>query len=165
MNRGYSREWFLQIVDKLRAARPGIVFSTDIIVGFPGETDAEFAETAALMRAVEFEQAYIFKYSKRQDTPAAAMPGQVNAAVKEERNLALNKLLTATMLRRNRQLVGQTVEVLVEGRSAKNPRRLFGRTRTNKGVVFEGNDQQKGTLVPVPVKWATDLTLYGTGKP
>jgi len=93
MNRGYSREWFLKIVDKLRARKPGIALSTDIIVGFPGETEEDFSETAALMRDVEFDQAYIFKYSKRRDTPAAGMPDQVSREVKDQRNKTLLTML------------------------------------------------------------------------
>ena len=162
MKRGYTRESYLRIVEKLRKARPDIFFSTDIIVGFPGETDEDFEQTASLMREVQFEQAYIFKYSKRRDTPAATMPEQVGSAVKEARGHALIEILNETTARRNGELVGQTVEVLVEGRSAKNKRRLFGRMRNSKGVVFEGGDELKGRLLPVRIERVTPLTLYGT---
>jgi len=161
MRRGYDRAMFLRIVEKLRAAQPKIVFSSDIIVGFPGETEEDFEQTASLMREVPFEQAYIFKYSKRRNTPAAEMTEQVPTPVKEERNQQLLAILNETATRKNRELVGQTVEVLVEGRSPKNAARMFGRTRTNKGVVFEGNLRHKGALLSVRVERATVVTLYG----
>jgi tRNA-2-methylthio-N6-dimethylallyladenosine synthase len=161
MNRGYSREWFLKILEKLRAAQSKIELSTDIIVGFPGETAADFEETVALMREVVFDQAYIFKYSTRRDTPAAVLPDQVSTAVKEERNQTLLEILNAGILRKNQQLVGQTVEVLVEGQSLRQAHRMFGRTRTNKGVVFEGGTQRRGQLLPIKIERATTVTLYG----
>lgn len=161
MKRGYTRDSYLRIVEKLRAARPGIAFSTDIIVGFPGETDEDFADTASLMREVQFDQAYIFKYSKRRDTPAAEMSGQVSTPVKEARNQALLEILNKTTTERNRALIGRKVEVLVEGPSPKKRDRLFGRTRTNKGVVFEGGAELKGRLLPVTVERVTAATLYG----
>jgi len=161
MRRGYDRAKFLRIVEKLRAAQPKMVFSSDIIVGFPGETEEDFQETVSLLREVPFEQAYLFKYSKRRGTPAAEMAGQVPTAVKEERHKRLLAALNETALRKNREWVGQIVEVLVEGQSAKNAQRCFGRTRTNKGVVFEGDLRHKGALLPVRVERATVVTLYG----
>jgi len=162
MKRGYDRAKFLRIVEKLRAAQSKMVFSSDIIIGFPGEAEADFEQTASLMREVSFEQAYIFMYSKRRGTPAAAMEEQVPTAVKEERHHRLLEMLNETALRKNRELVGHTVEILVEGPSAKNPRRMFGRTRTNKGVVFEGDLRHKNALLSVRIERATDVTLYGT---
>jgi tRNA-2-methylthio-N6-dimethylallyladenosine synthase len=161
MNRGYSREWFLRIVEKLRAVRSGIALSTDIIVGFPGETEEDFAQTASLMREVQFDQAYIFKYSERRDTPAAEMPDQLSDEVKERRNQSILQILNDHLAGENRRLVGRTVEILVEGRSDKNPRRMFGRTRTNKGVVFDGSKRHKGQLLPLRIERATLTTLYG----
>lgn len=161
MNRGYSREWYLRIVDKLRAAHPDMAISTDIIAGFPGETEEDFEQTASLMRGVEFDQAYIFKYSKRRDTPAADMPDQVSEKVKEERNQVLLEILNERMARKNQALVGQTVEILVEGRSEKGGKRMFGRTRTNRIVFFDGDERHKGELLPVRIERATTITLYG----
>ena len=161
MKRGYSRAWFLRIVEKLRAARPDIALSTDIIVGFPGETEEDFVQTASLMHEVKFDQAYIFKYSTRRDTPAAAMPNQLSDDVKEQRNQAALRILNDHLARENQRLVGQTVEVLVEGRSDKKPQRMFGRTRTNKGVVFDGNQRHKGQLLRLRIERATLTTLYG----
>ena len=161
MNRGYTREWFLKIVEKLRQARPGMAISTDIIVGFPGETEEDFEQTASLMREVEFDQAFIFKYSKRRDTPAADMPDQLSDEAKERRNRILLQILNERMLRKNQALVGRTVEVLVEGRSEKGGRRLMGRTRANRIVVFDGSERHQGELVPIRVERATTVALYG----
>jgi tRNA-2-methylthio-N6-dimethylallyladenosine synthase len=161
MNRGYTREWYLRIVDKLRAAQPKIAISTDIIAGFPGETEEDFEQTASLMRDVQFDQAYIFKYSKRQDTPAADMPDQVSEKEKERRNQALLGILNSGMARMHQKLVGQMVEILVEGRSEKGGRRMFGRTRTNRIVFFDGSERHKGELLPVRIERATTITLYG----
>jgi tRNA-2-methylthio-N6-dimethylallyladenosine synthase len=161
MNRGYSREWFLRIVEKLRAARPGIAISTDIIVGFPGETEEDFQQTVSLMREADFDQAFVFRYSTRRDTPAAEMPGQLPEQVKEARHQALLALLNERMLQKHRAMLGQTVEILVEGRSEKGGRRMMGRTRTNRIVVFDGSDRHKGQLLPVRIEHATATTLYG----
>ena len=161
MNRGYTREWYMRIMDKLRAAQPKIAISTDIIAGFPGETEDDFEQTASLMRDVQFDQAYIFKYSKRQDTPAADMPEQVSEKEKERRNQVILEILNAGMARIHQKLVGQTVEILVEGRSEKAGKRMFGRTRTNKIVFFDGSERHKGELLPVRIERATTITLYG----
>ena len=161
MNRGYSCEWYLRIVEKLRAAQPKIAISTDIVVGFPGETEEDFEQTVSLMRGVQFDQAYIFKYSKRRDTPAAGMPDQLCDDVKEQRNQTLLSMINRSMARKNQQLVGETVEILVEGRSEKCGKRFTGRTRTNKIVVFDGGERHCGELLPVRIERATVTTLYG----
>ena len=161
MNRGYSREWYLTILDKLRDAQPGIAISTDVIVGFPGETEEDFEQTASLMQDVEFDQAYIFKYSKRRDTPAAEMPDQLSDDEKERRNQVVLQILNERMARKHQELVGQTLEILVEGRSEKAGKRMFGRTRTNKIVLIEGDERNKGELLPVRIERATTITLYG----
>jgi len=161
MNRGYTREWYRRIVDKLRAAQPKIAITTDIIAGFPGETEQDHEETASLMREVQFDQAYIFKYSKRQDTPAADMPDQVSEREKERRNQALLEILNTGMACANQKLVGHTVEILVEGRSQKGGRRMFGRTRGNRLVFIDGSERHKGELIPVRIERATTITLYG----
>jgi tRNA-2-methylthio-N6-dimethylallyladenosine synthase len=161
MNRGYSREWYLGILEKLREAQPDIAISTDVIVGFPGETEEDFEQTASLMREVEFDQAYIFKYSPRRDTRAAEMPDQLSDDEKERRNQILLDILNERMNRKNQELVGQTVEILVEGRSEKAGKRMFGRTRTNKIVFFDGDERHQGELLPVRIERATTITLYG----
>jgi len=160
MNRPYTRERYLEIVAELRAVRPYIYFSTDVIVGFPGETDEDFAQTRELLEAVNCDMAYIFKYSIRTGTPAAEMPGQVADETKEQRNQILLDLLHQNSVRRNLSLVGRTEEVLVEGRD-KTGRRFTGRTRGNRVAVFEANERLIGQLVPLRIERTTVSTLYG----
>ena len=161
MHRGYTRERFLGIIEKLRHARPGIGISTDIIVGFPGETEEDFEQTLSLAREVEFDQAYIFKYSPRRDTPAADMDGQLSTAVKEERNERLLRLVNEIAARNYEKLMGTQVQILVEGPSKKNPARMMGRTRCNKIVVFDGSDRHRGQIMDVKITRAGSFTLYG----
>ncbi|HOB33896.1 MAG TPA: tRNA (N6-isopentenyl adenosine(37)-C2)-methylthiotransferase MiaB, partial [Verrucomicrobiota bacterium] len=161
MHRGYTRERYLEIIRKLRAIRPDIGLSTDIIVGFPGEREEDFEETLSLMREVDFDQAFIFKYSERRDTPAAAMPDQVPVAVREERNQRLLALVNELAGRRYEQFVGRQVQILVEGPSKRNPARMMGRTRCNKIVVFEGSERHRGQLMDVRITRAGSFTLYG----
>jgi tRNA-2-methylthio-N6-dimethylallyladenosine synthase len=160
MNRPYTRERYLEIVAALRAVRPDIYFSTDIIVGFPGETDEDFAQTRELLEAADCDMAYIFKYSVRTGTPAAEMPGQVPGETKEQRNQILLDLLHRNSVRRNLSLVGRTEEVLVEGRD-KTGRRFTGRTRGNRVAVFEANERLIGQLVSLRIDRTTVSTLYG----
>jgi tRNA-2-methylthio-N6-dimethylallyladenosine synthase len=161
MHRGYTRERFLEIVGKLRQVKRNIGLTTDFIVGFPGETEADFEETLSLVREVEFDQAYIFRYSERRDTPAALMPEQLPVAVREERNQRLLALVNECAARRYEALVGQPVQILVEGPSKRNQDRLTGRTRCNKIVVFEGFDRHLGQVMDVRVTRAGGFTLYG----
>jgi tRNA-2-methylthio-N6-dimethylallyladenosine synthase len=160
MNRPYTRERYLEIVAALRAVRPDIYFSTDVIVGFPGETDEDFAQTRELLEAVNCDMAYVFKYSVRTGTPAAEMPGQVPDETKEQRNQILLDLLHQNSVRRNLSLVGCTEEVLVEGRD-KTGQRFTGRTRGNRVAVFEANERLVGQLVPLRIERTTVSTLYG----
>jgi len=160
MKRPYSRDRYLEIVASLRAARPAMAFSTDIIVGFPGETDADFEDTRSLCRAVDFDMAYIFKYSVRTGTPAATMPDQVPEDVREERNRVLLEDLKEDSVRRAQTLVGTVQEVLVEGPD-KTGERFMGRTRGNRATVFEAAPRLVGTLVPVEITRASVSTLYG----
>jgi tRNA-2-methylthio-N6-dimethylallyladenosine synthase len=161
MHRGYTRERFLQLVSKLRQVRPGIGLSTDLIVGFPGETENDFEETLSLAREVEFDQAYIFRYSERRDTPAAAMPDQVPQSVREERHQRLLSLINEIAGRRYQALVGRKMEILVEGPSKRNAQRLTGRTRCNKIVVFAGAERHRGQVIEVQITRAGSFTLYG----
>jgi tRNA-2-methylthio-N6-dimethylallyladenosine synthase len=160
MHRGYTRERYLNLVAKLRQARPEIGLSTDFIVGFPGETEADFEETLSLAREAEFDQAYIFRYSERRDTPAALMPGPLPLSVREERHQRLLALVNEIAARRYEALVGRRVEILVEGPSRRNPERLTGRTRCNKIVVFEGAERHVGQVMDVRVTRAGSFTLY-----
>jgi tRNA-2-methylthio-N6-dimethylallyladenosine synthase len=161
MHRGYTRQRFLEIVRKLRRVQPDIGLGTDLIVGFPGETEADFEETLALCREVEFDQAFVFKYSPRKDTPAATMPDQVAPAVKAARHARLLQLINELARPKYQRYVGQRVQILVEGPSRKNPVRLEGRTRTNKIVVFEGAGRHVGQLLDVRITRAGNYTLYG----
>jgi tRNA-2-methylthio-N6-dimethylallyladenosine synthase len=161
MHRGYTRERYLGIIQKLRRAKPGIGISTDVIVGFPGETEEDFEQTLTLAREVEFDQAFIFKYSQRRDTPAAGMPDQLSTKVKEERNQRLLELINGIAKRRYEKLVGSRVQILVEGPSKKNAARLMGRTRCNKIVVFEGSERHRGQVMDVRITRTGSFTLYG----
>ncbi len=161
MHRGYTRERFLEIVDKLRQVRPGIGIGTDIIVGFPGEEEADFAQTLDLVRQAAFDNAYVFKYSPRRNTPAAVMPGQVPQLEIEARHARLLELANEIGARTLAAQVGRTVQVLVEGPSRRNPARLEGRTRCGKIVVFEGASRHIGQLLDVKIIRATGVTLYG----
>ena len=161
MHRAYTREKFLEIVNKIRAARPDIAITTDIIVGFPGETDEDFAATKAMVAEADFDNAFVFRYSPRRDTPAATMDRQVPEPVKEARNQELLEAVNANVARKLEACVGRHVEILCEGPSRHNGERLFGRTRTNKIVVFEGDRRHVGEVFDVRVTRASASTLYG----
>jgi tRNA-2-methylthio-N6-dimethylallyladenosine synthase len=160
MRRGYTAARFRHLVAELRAARPGIAITTDIIVGFPGESREDFLLTAALAREVGFDNAFVFRYSPRRDTPAATMEGQVPEEEKERRNHELLEIVNESSAAKLEELVGRQVEVLCEGPSKTNPDRLMGRTGGNKIAVFEGNPRLIGALLPVKVLRASATTLY-----
>ena len=128
----------------------------------PGEGEEDYARTRALVEKIQFDNAFIFRYSTRRDTPAATMPGQVDERVKEERNQDLLRVVDASARRANERLVGRNVEILCEGPSRTNPARLMGRTRTNKIVVFEGKPEHVGALFDVNVQQSNGFSLYGT---
>jgi tRNA-2-methylthio-N6-dimethylallyladenosine synthase len=161
MHRGYTRERFLGIIEKLRRVKPQMGITTDIIVGFPGETEADFEDTLSLAREVEFDNGYIFKYSERKDTPAAAMPGQLPQEIREERNARLLAVINEIGARHYAGYVGRRAEILVEGPSKKNSARMTGRTRTNKIVVFDGSERHRGQVMDVKIDRAGSFTLYG----
>ena len=160
MRRTYSRERYLRLVDELRAAIPDLALTTDLIVGFPGETEAEFEQTVSAVEEVGYDGAFTFVYSPRQGTEAAAMPGQVPEGVKRERIERLVEVVQRIGERRNRGRVGRIEEVLVEGPSRTDEALLRGRTRRNTTVVFTG-DVQPGELVQVRIEDATSATLRG----
>jgi tRNA-2-methylthio-N6-dimethylallyladenosine synthase len=160
MRRTYSRERYLALVERIRAAIPEVALTTDIIVGFPGETEGDFADTLSLVDAVAYDHAFTFVYSPRRGTEAARMPDQVPDDVKRERIQRLVDRVQEHAARHNAALVGRTVEVLVEGPSRTDPAVLRGRTRTNKAVNFTG-DAPAGSLVDVEVTQATSQTLAG----
>jgi tRNA-2-methylthio-N6-dimethylallyladenosine synthase len=161
MARKYTREQYLELVSKIKAAIPDVVLTTDIIVGFPGETEEQFEETLSLVREVEFDSAFTFIYSPREGTPAAKMKDDVPMEVKKERLLRLNALQNEISRRKNEALRGQIVEVLVEGESKKNPDVLSGRTRTNKLVNFTGPKHLIGQFVHVRIDEPQTWTLKG----
>ena len=160
MHRGYTAEKYLDLVRRIRAAVPGVAVTTDIIVGFPGETEADFAATRALMEAAEFEQAFVFRYSPRRDTPAAAMENQLSEEVKMARNQELLDLLNGQVKAKARTRVGSVTEILVEGESKNNPLRFQGRTRGNHLVMVERNERWRGQLLPVRIVETTGFTYY-----
>jgi tRNA-2-methylthio-N6-dimethylallyladenosine synthase len=161
MHRTYTAEKYAQLVDKIRAARPGIALTTDIIVGFPGETDSDYKATRDLVEHLQFDNAFVFRYSPRRETPAATMPDQIDEATKEARNQDLLGIVNASTRRANEKLVGTRVEVLCEGPSKTNVARLMGRTRTNKVVVFEAGRDRIGEIFGVAIEHANDFSLYG----
>ena len=162
MNRRYTREQYLELVRKIRAAIPHAVLTTDIIVGFPGETEEQFEDTLSLVREVGYDSAFTFIYSPRPGTPAAEMEDSVPDEVKKERLARLNELVAELALAANRNMIGQTVEVLVEGSSKREPDVLTGRTRGNKLVHFRGPAELAGTFAQVKI---TDTqTWYLTGE-
>lgn len=163
MRRPYTAERFIQLCDRMRQARPGLAITTDVIVGFPGETEEDYAATRALAQEIGFDNAFVFRYSPRRDTPAAAMENQVPESVKEERNQDLLRVVESIATARNAALVGSKLEILGEGPSKTNAARLTGRTRTNRIVIFEGRPERHvGTLFPVHIEESTGFTLYGT---
>jgi len=161
MHRGYTRARYLEIIRQLRAVNPEMGITTDIIVGFPGETETDFAETLSLAREVEFDNAFVFKYSPRRDTPAAAMPDQLPEELIEARHAQLLALINEIAEAKHKACEGRVLQILVEGPSRKNPARLEGRTRSNKIVVFEGSERHIGQLMDVRIVRAAPFTLYG----
>jgi tRNA-2-methylthio-N6-dimethylallyladenosine synthase len=161
MRRTYGRERYLRLVDELRAAIPDLALTTDVIVGFPGETEEDFRETVEVVEEVGFDGAFTFVYSPRQGTEAAAMPDQVPDEVKHERIERLVEVVQRVAQARNVERVGRVEEVLVEGPSRTEPSLLRGRTRRNTTVNFAGS-AAPGDLVPVTIESATSTTLAGT---
>ncbi len=161
MHRTYTAEKYLRLVEQIRAAHPGVALTTDVIVGFPGETEEDYALTRALVEQVQFDNAFVFRYSKRSGTPAAEMAGQLDEATKEARNQDLLEVVDAAAKKCGEKLVGTTVEILCEGPSKTNAARLTGRTRTNKIVVFEGDDADIGQLLELEVTHSTGFSLSG----
>ena len=161
MNRGYTREEYIALVDKIRAKNPQAAISTDTIVGFPGETEEDFQKTIELYQEVEFDMAYMFNYSKRSGTPAAKKEDQVPEEIKKERLDYLMDLQSEISAKRNKELIGETVEVLVDGPSKKDKSKLAGRSRTHKIVIFKGDKNLTGEIVNVMINKAQSWTLFG----
>jgi len=161
MHRPYTAEKYRSLIDRIRQTRDEIAITTDVIVGFPGEEADDYRQTRDLVEEIQFDNAFIFRYSTRSETPAATMP-QILECVKEERNRDLLSVVDASAHRANERLVGRDLEILCEGPSRTNAARLMGRTRTNKIVVFEGKPEHIGQLFDVRVAQANGFSLYGT---
>ena len=147
MNRKYSKEQYLELANKIKEEIPGIAFSTDIIVGFPGETEEDFEDTLDVVRKVNYEQVYMFIYSRRVGTPGDRMENQIPDEIKHERFNRLKNLVENQMKDNNEKYVGTIQKVLVEGKSKTNQELYTGRTDTNKVVVFEGTNEMTGNIM------------------
>lgn len=161
MNRKYTREYYLSRAQKIRQLIPNASLTTDIIVGFPGESEEDFEQTLAIMKQAHYSQAFTFMYSKRSGTLAAKMEDQIPLDVKKRRLQKLMSVQNQESLEWRQQMIGKKVEVLVEGPSKTNPQRLTGRTRGNELVVFNGNQETIGSLVNVKINEAGAWTLIG----
>ena len=162
MRRRHTAEDFLGWVNKLKAKIPEVTFSTDLIVGFPGETEEDFNATRDLCNEIDFDQEFIFRYSKRRNTPAAQMPNQLDEDLKMERNQILLSDLETRLTSKNEKLLGSVQEVLVEGPSKRNEERWNGRSINHKIVIFDPQDDIKvGDLIKVEIDKTTQHALYG----
>ena len=170
MHRAYTVDKYFDLVERIRRARNGVAITTDIIVGFPGEMDDDYRQTRDLVEEIQFDNAFVFRYSPRRDTPAAEMSDQIDEHVKEERNQDLLEVVNKSYRRILDRLVGSQMEVLCEGPSKTNRARLMGRTRTNKIVVFplspklrsiDESEKLVGQLVNVRIEHANGFSLYG----
>ncbi|PWM00345.1 MAG: tRNA (N6-isopentenyl adenosine(37)-C2)-methylthiotransferase MiaB [Clostridiales bacterium] len=161
MNRHYTRESYLSLVCYMREKMPDITVTSDIIVGFPGETEADFEDTLSILREARYDMVYSFLYSKRDGTPAAEMENQVPEEIKRERMERLLALQNEISLEKNLSLVGKTLRVLAEGRSKTNADRFTGRTEGGKIVLFDGTDEMTGRFLPVRITRAAPFTLWG----
>jgi tRNA-2-methylthio-N6-dimethylallyladenosine synthase len=161
MRRGYTRREYVDKIDIIKGARKEISVTGDMIVGFPGETDDDFNETMSLVAEVEYDGLYIFKYSPRPRTPAAAYDDSVPEEVKTERFLRMQELQDRIQRRRYERYLGRTVEVLVEGMSSRSPSDYTGHTRCNKVVNFPIAAEALGKLVNVKITGVKSHSLYG----
>jgi tRNA-2-methylthio-N6-dimethylallyladenosine synthase len=160
MNRTYTREQYLDKIALIRGARRGISITTDIIVGFPGESTNDFDETLTLLDAAQYDGIFTFLYSPRPQTPAMSLPGQIPEEEKVRRLQALQERQREIQQVRNQRLVGQEVEVLVEGHSERTGQ-WIGRTTANRVVNFESPQEELGSYVPVRVTHAGPNSLVG----
>jgi len=161
MNRLYTREYFLELVESIKSAVPGVSITTDIMVGFPGETKEDFNQTVDLVERARFDSAFAFIYSPRNKTAAARLKDNLSYIEKEKRLSYLNEIQQGISIEINESMVDSVVEVLVEGPSKGNPEMQTGRTRTNKLVHFPGSEDLTGCLMPVKVAEAQAWNLIG----
>ncbi|MCQ4921717.1 tRNA (N6-isopentenyl adenosine(37)-C2)-methylthiotransferase MiaB [Tissierella carlieri] len=162
MNRNYTKEDYLKIINNLKKLVPNISITTDIIIGFPGETEEDFNDTLELVKEVRFDSAFTFLYSIREGTKAAKMENQIDDKVKHSRFQRLTDTLNEIALELNQKLVGKTLEVLVEEVSKNNTEVLTGRSRNNKLVHFKGNEDLIGSIVSVKIENVKTFTLEGS---
>jgi len=163
MRRPYKHAKFVEICRNMKAARPDLAITTDIIVGFPGETEEDFQATVDTVKELEFDNAFVFRYSKRRNTPAAEMEGQLSERVKEARNQILLDVVNDLAVRKNEAFLGIRQQVLCTGASKTNKDRLMGRTSQNKIVIFDGDaERMTGQLFDVLIEETTGFSLYGT---
>jgi tRNA-2-methylthio-N6-dimethylallyladenosine synthase len=162
MNRGYTRAQYLGLIAALRDAVPDLALSTDIIVGFPGETETDFEATLEMVERVQYDNVFAFRYSRRPGTPAATMDEQIAEDVKASRNARLLAVANRVAAARSARLAGQEVEVLVDGASKRNPGELSGRTRCNRVVNFDGRGTAIGDVVTVRVTDVMPHSLRAT---
>ncbi len=161
MKRGYTRERYLELISQVRTHVAGVSLSTDIICGFPGETEAEFNETVDLMREVRYEAAFMYYYSPRSGTVAADLPGQIDEEIRKARLARLIETQNSIGLAESHKLVGKTFEVLVESEAARNEGHLVGKTRTGRSIDFPGSAELIGDFIKVRVEKARNWTLSG----
>lgn len=162
MRRPYKNAKFVEICEKMKAARPDLAITTDIIVGFPGETEEDFQATIDTVERLQFDNAFVFRYSQRKDTPAAEMEEQLPERVKEERNQRLLEVVNRIAQEKNQTIVGSVQKVLCEGLSKNNKETLSGRTPQNKILIFKGDPAKlTGRILDIDVKESTGFTLYG----
>lgn len=162
MRRPYKNEKFIEICEKMKAARADLAITTDIIVGFPGETEEDFQASIDTVERLQFDNAFVFRYSKRRNTPAAEMDGQLSETEKESRNQRLLDVVNRIAREKNAALVGTRQQVLCEGPSKTNAARLTGRTSQNKIVIFDGEPARlTGQLLEIQIEESGGFTLYG----
>ncbi len=162
MRRPYRNEQFIEICEKMKAVRTDMAITTDIIVGFPTETEEDFQATVDCMKRLQFDNSFIFRYSKRKNTPAAEMDGQLPERLKEERNQELLRIQGEIAVHKNAALIGTRQEILCSGPSKTNKKRLSGRTTQNKIVVFNGDRERlTGGIFEVEIEDSTGFTLFG----
>lgn len=161
MNRGYTKEQYLSLAHKIQNRIPGVALTTDIIVGFPGETEQDFLDTLEVVREINYDNAFMFMYSIRQGTRAATMQEQVPEDTKKERLQKLMDVQARCSYKESQKYQGKVVRVLVEGESKKNKQVLSGRTSTNKIVLFQAPISLKGSFVDVEIYECKTWTLYG----
>jgi tRNA-2-methylthio-N6-dimethylallyladenosine synthase len=161
MNRHYTKEQYLELAKEIRKEIPDVTFSTDIIVGFPGETEEDFNETLELAKEIQYDSAFTFIYSRRNHTPADKMENQISDEVKHERFNRLVEIVNAGIAKGNKEAEGRVYEVLVEGYSKNDESKLTGRTRNGRLVNFEGGAELIGNLVNVKIVKANSFSLVG----